>query len=276
MRSELVGEISEIPDATFKIVRIPLLDAKESAYQMDYVICNNKVGDVLADPEIKSRIAGITTISDKVFPPTRAGGSMHIGHKDLVVSSQRFSTITTGDTGEIIGFHFFSKNKLPDTQFSVLDIHAAGVDPAFQGRKLLEISREKLIQYEQPDIIYGSTIHPAIYKAYQAVGKRNEYVFFPTDANTPDWIVSFARCLLSLYSSWRSAITLDNMLVKREHLPMMVQEEVPYHGFGLFEQVLQVNPRDGVFMMLLKPKVVKWIEQKFAGRSGQLDRGENL
>ena len=168
-----------------------------------------------------------------------------------------------------MGFHLFDRKHLQGTDFSLIDMHAAGVHPDFQGGKVMQRSREALLRLENPDIAYGSTIHPAIYKSYQHLAEDLGYIFYPTSANTPSSVVEFVRYVLRSTNGEKSAATLDRLFVKRNHLPIPVQGfPVPYIGDRFFENGLLLNPTDGVALLLVKPEVA----QLFEGPSRQRRR----
>lgn len=248
---------------SYQLTQIPFTDKTGKPFHMDYIVTASTIGEAMGEEAVKSRIDAIRVVSDRVYPPTRNGGPMHEAHEKYVASWPRFATVVDEETQEIVGFHFFGVGTLEGTNFQVLDIHAAGIDPSYQHRGLMERSRQKLLDQEHPDIIFGTTIHPGVYNTYRRLGKDNRLIFFPQSEKTPTWMIALAKKVARQFGSEESAAKLDGQMVKRYHLPMPVQGEVPYEGFKFFERTLHVRPIDGVMMVLLKPEVATWAKREF-------------
>lgn len=256
---------------SYAVTELPFTDEKGRNFSMSYVKFSGQIGDFPEDPFVQGLIEGITPVSDTVFPETLPGHDLHESHIKLVNGCNSIAVIRAEGSDRIIGFHLFDRKRLDGTDYSLIDLHAAGVHPDFQGGKVMQKSREELLRLEDPDIAYGSTIHPAIYKSYQTLASDLSYTFYPTSANTPLSVVEFVRYLLRSTSGEKAAATLDDTFVKRDHLPIPVQGyPVPYIGYKFFEQDLNVHPTDGVALLLVKPEVAQLFEQPVLRRQPKI------
>lgn len=264
----------DIRKPSYTVTELLFTDEKGRNLTMSYIRISGQIGDFSEDFFIQGLIAGITPISDAVFPTTQPGGSLHDGHIELVHGCNSLAVIRPEGSDAIVGFHLFDRGKLGDTEYTLVNMHAAGVLPEYQGGRILQKSREELLCLEDPDIAYGSTIHPAVYISYERIAEKLGYTFFPTSTQTPQYIVALVRQVLLENGGERSANSLDETFVKRDHLPVPVQGEIPYIGFSFFENDLHVNPTDGVALLLIKPEVQEWAEKEF-GFPRQRTRPEN-
>lgn len=242
---------------SFTRKQITIINNKGSSYVLDYFSFTHTLEDVASNPVVQQKIEALEPLSDLVFPTTRRGQPLHQEMVDSLMKANIFVTISPEGSDEIIGFSTLKRSIFKDLK--IVHTSTAGISPEHTGGSLSQIARKAVVAEEDPDILYGTTIHPAIYKTYAALARDLGYRIYPQEGvSTPNEIIQFTRTMLHDLSSPEAAEKLDETMVRRNYLSTAPQgeENLPYAGFGFFERDLHIQPTDGVLVLLIKPNLL--------------------
>jgi hypothetical protein len=224
--------------------RAEITDKLGDKYDVEYLRTEGE-SHLMDDPRVQKMIADVLAINKLTMPDI---DESNIRAK---LNGCNGIDIVRTKSGEPVAYHAYKFKDIPEygPEAKVMYTFFANVVPQYEGRRLTELSRIPAIDIENPDVITGSTVVPAIYITNRRIAESKGYVMYPEPGvMPPPQIVDFGRQMfdtLGLKGSDGPGHSINDKLFRRRDNPVNGKGGLPF----------ELAPNEQIFYVMVKPEL---------------------